>query len=47
MQKLADNAAAMETFRAFLKVIVEEGALLVLPPFSSLSSGQTLSRERF
>ena len=32
MQKLVNNPEAMEAFRAFLKVIVDEGAFL-FPPF--------------
>ena len=37
MQKLMNNSEAMEAFRAFLKVIVDEGAFL-FPPFSLTSA---------
>lgn len=33
MQKLANNREAMQAFRAFLKVIIDEGAFLFLLPF--------------
>ncbi len=39
MQKLVNNPEAMEAFRAFLKVIVDEGAF----PFSPLSSTSAMT----
>ena len=44
MQKLANNPEAMEAFQAFLKVIVDEGKLLFLYPFSSLWRYLVLAR---